>query len=82
VIGYLRVSTDEQGESGAGREAQRAVIATAALGRGWSVEYVTEVASGGKADRHPMPKRVKRRLVDLAGCGGARRWPRRSGFGS
>lgn len=51
VIGYLRVSTDEQGESGAGMDAQRAVIAAAAAVHGWGVDYATEVASGGRDDR-------------------------------
>jgi len=31
-----------------------------------------------RADRHPMPKHVKRQIVDLVGCGGTRRWPRRT----
>lgn len=37
VIGYLRVSTDEQAASGAGLGAQRLAIETAARERGWEV---------------------------------------------
>ena len=37
VIGYLRVSTDEQARSGLGVEAQRTVIEQTAAHRNWSV---------------------------------------------
>jgi len=47
IVGYTRVSTDQQGESGAGLDAQRAAIDAEAARRGWSVERVyTDVASG------------------------------------
>ncbi len=45
VIGYLRVSTEEQGKSGAGLEAQRAAILAEAERRGW--EVVTVIADSG-----------------------------------
>jgi DNA invertase Pin-like site-specific DNA recombinase len=45
AIAYLRVSTDEQAESGAGLDAQRAVIAAAATARGW--ELVAEHTDAG-----------------------------------
>lgn len=51
AIGYLRVSTDSQADSGAGLDAQRAQIIAAAQARGWALEIVEETASGGKADR-------------------------------
>lgn len=47
VVGYTRVSTDQQGESGAGLDAQRAAIETEATRRGWSLDRIyTDVASG------------------------------------
>ena len=42
VIGYLRVSTDEQACSGLGLEAQRTVIAQTAAHRNWSVTWATD----------------------------------------
>jgi DNA invertase Pin-like site-specific DNA recombinase len=54
VVGYVRVSTSEQGESGAGLEAQRAAIATACEQRGWQLVSVEEdVASGKSRKRRP-----------------------------
>src|SRR5881227_3673233 len=37
VLGYVRVSTNEQGISGAGLEAQRRTIAAEAERRGWTI---------------------------------------------
>lgn len=52
VVGYVRVSTDEQGESGLGLEAQRQAIAAECERRGWLLVRVEEdVASGSKLDR-------------------------------
>lgn len=42
VIGYVRVSTDEQGESGAGIEAQRVAITAECERRGWQLLNVAE----------------------------------------
>ncbi|MGD9735921.1 MAG: recombinase family protein [Solirubrobacterales bacterium] len=42
VIGYVRVSTDEQGESGAGIEAQRTAITAECERRGWQLLNVAE----------------------------------------
>jgi DNA invertase Pin-like site-specific DNA recombinase len=54
VVGYARVSTNEQGESGAGLEAQRAAIATACEQRGWKLTTIHEdIASGKTRKRRP-----------------------------
>lgn len=51
-VSYLRVSTDRQGRSGLGLEAQRAEVASYLNGGRWSLiaEFV-EVESGAKGDR-------------------------------
>lgn len=51
VVGYLRVSTDEQVESGAGMDAQRTAIEKAATAKGWTITewFSDEGLSGGKA---------------------------------
>ncbi len=56
AVAYLRVSTDEQAESGAGLAAQRAAIETVAAVRGWTVTAWHEDGgiSGGKAP-HQRP---------------------------
>jgi DNA invertase Pin-like site-specific DNA recombinase len=47
AIGYVRVSTAEQGDSGAGLEAQRRVIVEHCRSRGWTlVNTYQDIASG------------------------------------
>lgn len=46
VIGYLRVSTSEQGKTGIGLEAQRKTISDIARLKGWEVSWYTDIASG------------------------------------
>jgi DNA invertase Pin-like site-specific DNA recombinase len=51
-IAYYRVSTDRQGKSGLGLEAQRGAVATYLNGGDWQiVSEFTEVESGKRADR-------------------------------
>jgi hypothetical protein len=55
VIAYTRVSTEEQGRSGLGLEAQQAKIEQAARLRGWqTLSLVQEIASGSKLAGRPM----------------------------
>jgi DNA invertase Pin-like site-specific DNA recombinase len=54
VVGYVRVSTAGQGESGAGLEAQRAAIVAACETRRWTLVGIEEdVASGNSQKRRP-----------------------------
>lgn len=55
VIGYCRVSTDEQHDSGLGLDAQEAAIRAAATARGWDlVEVIREVGSAKSTTRRPL----------------------------
>jgi DNA invertase Pin-like site-specific DNA recombinase len=54
VIGYLRVSTEEQATSGLGLADQRAAIGAEAQRKGWnSVEYVTDDGYSAKSLARP-----------------------------
>lgn len=68
VIGYARVSTDEQAASGAGMAAQRAAIAAEAERRGWTLVEVVEDAGWSAKDlRRPGIARA----LDMLADGGA-----------
>lgn len=55
VLAYCRVSTDEQGDSGIGLEAQRMAISAKAAARGWTiVGWHQDVASGKSLRRRPQ----------------------------
>jgi DNA invertase Pin-like site-specific DNA recombinase len=57
MIGYLRVSTKGQGESGLGIEAQRAAVEAHAKCQGATVTaWYTEVESGKRSDRPELGK--------------------------
>jgi DNA invertase Pin-like site-specific DNA recombinase len=59
VVGYVRVSTDEQRRSGAGLEAQRRAILAECKRRGWRlVETVEDGGYSGKNLRRPGIKRA------------------------
>lgn len=61
VLAYLRVSTDMQGDSGLGLDAQRAAIAEEAERRGWNVvEWITDTASGKSLDRPGIREAIER----------------------
>lgn len=49
VIGYVRVSTDEQLDSGAGLEAQRRAIRNECARRGWVLTAIHEDVASGRA---------------------------------
>jgi len=53
VIGYVRVSTEEQGVSGAGLEAQRRAIRAECKRRGWQLIRVEEDVLSGRTMRRP-----------------------------
>jgi DNA invertase Pin-like site-specific DNA recombinase len=63
-VSYLRVSTDKQGRSGLGLEAQREAVAAYLNGGSWMLvaEYV-ETESGRRADR-PKLKAALARAMD------------------
>src|SRR3954471_2270550 len=63
VIGYVRVSTDEQGVSGAGLEAQRRAIELECRRRGW--ELVGTIEDGGYSAKDLRRPGVKEALRTL-----------------
>ena len=59
-IAYYRVSTDKQGKSGLGLEAQRAAVTNYLNGGNWKIiaEYI-EVESGKRSDRPKLDAALK-----------------------
>lgn len=49
IVGYVRVSTADQGENGVGLEAQRQIIEAEVMRRGWSLVAVYEDVASGKS---------------------------------
>lgn len=65
AIGYCRVSTDQQGESGAGLASQRATITAEVQHRGWElVDVLQDVASGKSTKKRPALEKAARMLRD------------------
>lgn len=65
VVGYVRVSTNEQGESGAGLEAQVDAIERECAHRRWTLEKMCQdVASGSSRDRRPQLDEALRMIAD------------------
>ena len=57
AVAYYRVSTDKQGRSGLGLEAQQAAVRAFLEGRGWPpLAEFTEVESGRRSDRPELAK--------------------------
>lgn len=52
-VGYLRCSTGEQADSGAGLAAQRAAISAEADRRGWTVRWIEDAGYSGKDLNRP-----------------------------
>lgn len=65
-LGYVRVSTEEQGNSGLGVEAQLAAINRECKHRGWDVEVLSDIGRSGKQVNPQL-----RRALDLLQSGQA-----------
>ena len=60
VVGYVRVSTEEQGASGLGLEAQRSAITAECDRRGWRLARIEEdVSSGTRLERPGLTAAVE-----------------------
>lgn len=66
MVGYLRVSTSEQGRSGLGLEAQRAAVERFAADNGWHLLAVLEEVQSGKGSDAEERRPVLREAMDMA----------------
>ncbi len=65
AVGYVRVSTNEQGESGAGLAAQINAIERECAHRGWTLEKMCQdVASGSSRDHRPQLSEALRMVAE------------------
>ena len=63
AVGYIRVSTDQQGERGYGLDAQAELVREEARRRGWHLQHVyVDVASGKSTKRRPQYSQAVRDL--------------------
>ena len=70
AVAYLRVSTGEQADSGAGLQAQLAAVTAAAASRGW--ELVAVHTDAGVSGALPAERRPElSAALELLDCGGA-----------
>ncbi len=70
MVGYVRVSTEEQARSGLGLEAQRRAIEQAVRRRGWELLAIeVDVASGSRRARKPGRERALRRCASGEAAG-------------
>lgn len=68
-LGYIRVSTREQADSGLGLEAQRRALRAEAQRRGWDLDIVEDAGYSGRSDSRPgyvdVLARMKRGEADV-----------------
>lgn len=65
AIGYIRVSTDQQGERGYGLDSQTDLIRDEAARRGWELAHIyVDVASGKSTKRRPEYAQAVRALSE------------------
>jgi len=64
VIGYTRVSTEEQGRSGLGLEAQHHAIASHAVSKGWEVIWLTDEGLSARSLARPALQEALAMLRD------------------
>jgi DNA invertase Pin-like site-specific DNA recombinase len=69
VVGYVRCSTAEQAESGAGLAAQRTAIETTAAAKGW--ELVTILEDAGVSGKSTKGRAALEAAINLVEAGGA-----------
>ncbi len=69
AVGYIRVSTSEQGQSGLGLAAQRSAIEAACAARGWQLAAIEQdIGSGAKADRPGLQRALAAVEAGQVGC--------------
>ena len=58
ALGYIRVSTDQQGERGYGLDAQTEKIREEATRRGWDLQHIYVDVASGRSTRRKRAKRA------------------------
>lgn len=70
VVGYARVSTAEQGQSGNGLEAQRTAIEAACQRKGWELVTVLEDQQSGKSRKGRTALQAAVAMCEAGACDG------------